>query len=311
MPSPPASKFNWNWVDASQLNDHDGVISINRDTFANYFRTQLASSAARCCILPAVRVWLSDPFTSTVNYSWSLAGDQLPTVTIPPAGNTVLRFDYSAASEDAAGLNDDMGKFRLQNTYSLTVDFVGTTIVITQHLVRYMYVRTLQTSGDGNLIDKTIVDTYSLGIDASGQLVPELDSVPTDRSNSPSVNAALNFFTNFNDISNAVRDKVRDFAGSRLQDMPIATLQDYVFPGGRTFIYKSVGFSDHQDLVAFISYADPREPASAVAGKPHAMATVPSRPQTVVAVAPKQRPHSLRMFATPKELNGTELNGKA
>lgn len=62
-----------------------------------------------------------------------------------------------------------------------------------------------------------------------------LKSVPTDTSNSPSVNAALNFFTNFNGISNAVRNQVRDFAGIRLQIMPIATIQDSV--SGREDVY--------------------------------------------------------------------------
>ncbi|MCJ1243951.1 hypothetical protein MMC30_001148 [Trapelia coarctata] len=275
---PPAVRFNWNWVDASQLNDHDGTIAINRATFANYFRNQLAFQVSRSCILPHVRVYLSDPFTSTVNYSWTLTAGQTPTVTLPPTGKTVLRFDYTAESADEAGLNADMGKFRLKTTYGLTVDFVGKTIVVTQHLVVYMYIRSLQTDGEGNLVDKTITDTYTLGIDASGTLVPSLLSNTTDNSNSPSVNAALNFFTRFNDISNSVKDTVQAFAGSKLQDMPIATVQNYVFPGGKTFLFKNVGFSDYGDLVSFISYADPT--GKAVPSVP----SVPSVPHTTVSV---------------------------
>jgi hypothetical protein len=248
------------------LNDHDGTIAINRNTFANYFRNQLAPYVTRNCILPSVRVWLSGTLDSTTNYSWQLSAGQAPTVTTPPTGKTVLRFDYTATSLDDAGLNGDIGALRLTDTYSLTVDFVGNTVVVTQHQVVYMYVRTLQTSGDGNLVDKQIVDTYTIGVDDKGQLVASLNSVPTDHSNSPTVNAALNFFTNFNDISNDVKNSVQAFAGSQLQDMPISTIQNYVFPGGKTFIFKSVGFSDYQDLVSYISYADPTGPAAVSMG---------------------------------------------
>jgi hypothetical protein len=53
---PPSATFPWNWVDASRLNNYDGVISINRDTLANYFRNQLASYVPKYCILPSFRL---------------------------------------------------------------------------------------------------------------------------------------------------------------------------------------------------------------------------------------------------------------
>ena len=272
---PPPVKFSWNWVDASQVTDHDGIISINRNTFANYFQSQLMDPARKCCILPSVRVYLTDPFNSTVNYSWSLAAGQEPKVNSPATGKTVLALSYdSGERRDTAGAGGDMGEMMLRNTYNITVDFSGTTIVVTQHLVCYMYVRVFQTGGSGNLVDKTITDTYDISINASGQLGTTQKSVPKDSSYSPSVDGALNFFTNFNDISNSVRDKIREFTASRLQDMPISAVQNYVFPGGKTFLYKNVGFSDYQDLVAMISYKD---------SSGHA--TVAPREQTVVAVA--------------------------
>jgi hypothetical protein len=157
-----------------------------------------------------------------------------------------------------------MGSLQLNDNYTLTIDFVGN-IIVTQHQVVYMRVSSLGTVGDGNLVDKTIVDTYTLGIDANGQLIASLVSVPTDHSNLPSVNAALNFFTDFNTISTAVTDSVKNFVGTKLQDMPINTVQNLVFPGGKTFIFSGVGFSNYQDLVSFIRYADPTGPATSMA----------------------------------------------
>lgn len=108
-----------------------------------------------------------------------------------------------------------------------------------------------------NLIDKKIVDTYTLGIDANGPLVASLASVPTDNSNSPSVNAGLNFFTDFNTMSTAVTTSVKNFVSTQLKDIPINIVKNYVFPGGKAFIFGGVGFSQYQDLVTFTRYADP------------------------------------------------------
>lgn len=33
----------------------------------------------------------------------------------------------------------------------------------------------------------------------------------------------------------------------------------WVFPGGKTFAFKDVYFSDHQDLVAHVTYVDPEQ----------------------------------------------------
>jgi hypothetical protein len=47
----------WNWVDASRLNNYNCVITINRNTLANYFCNQLASYyvPSKYCILPSFR----------------------------------------------------------------------------------------------------------------------------------------------------------------------------------------------------------------------------------------------------------------
>jgi len=42
-----------------------------------------------------------------------------------------------------------------------------------------------------------------------------------------------------------------------MKDIPINVFQDFIFPGGQTFIFKDVRFSSHQDLISHITYADP------------------------------------------------------
>jgi len=250
------SNFSWNWVpDAVAQQDHDGVASINRNTLANYFRTMLTPYVQQNCLLTWTHVWLSGFLDGVVNYSWKLTQGQTPTVTTPATGATVLSYAYSSESSDEAGLNGDMGSLKLKNDYTLTVAFTGKTIVITQHQVIYVHASVLATRDGGNVVDKTITDTYNLNVDESGRLVAKLSPVVHDASVDPRANGFLNFFADVNSLLADVEEYAQYFKGTEL-DIPINVIQDFVFPGGKTFVFKNVGFSDYQDLVSFISYAD-------------------------------------------------------
>ncbi len=115
--------------------------------------------------------------------------------------------------------------------------------------------RSLQTSAGGNVVDRTLTDTYTLAVDSNGQLTATEQSAPlVDNSQNPSTNDFLNFFTDLNDIISDVENWVRGFTSTSLEDMPLSVVQDYVFPGGKTFAYKSVGFSDYGVLASHITY---------------------------------------------------------
>lgn len=146
---------------------------------------------------------------------------------------------------------------KLSSRFTMTISFLGEAIVIEQHLVVYVYIRSLQTGEGGNLVDRTLTDTYALAVDQSGRLVTRLTSKSCDDSQKPGTNDFLNFFTGLNDLIDKVAEWTRNFTNTRLTDIPVAVVQNFVFPGGRTFVFKSGRFSDNQDLVAHIAYADP------------------------------------------------------
>lgn len=252
---PPAVSFNWNWLDTTQMSDHDGVMAINRNTLANYFKINLAPMVPPNCILVNVDVSLDS--ASEPHYNWTLTGGQKPNISQPLTGQTVLSFSYSSGSQDDAGLDGDIGAMDIRPSYVMNVDFVGNTVVITQHIVIYVYVRHLQTSGSANMVDKQIVDTFTIGVDAQGRLTTTKTSKLTDNSSTPSVNPVLDFFTNVNQLFDDVSNHVSGFQGSQLTDPPVSIVQDFVFPGGNTFTYKNAAFSDFQDLVSYITYTDP------------------------------------------------------
>jgi len=259
QPHPPVP-FNWNWVDSA--GDCDGALAINRNTFANYFQGQLAAQVSANCYAPYCHVWLSGIFDQNVHFEWNMTGGQTPTVTTPASGQTVLQFHYSNYAEDQAGLNGDMGHLTLAPTYDMSVDFVGNTIVVTQHLVVYMYVSCMATSGSGNVIDKQIIDTFTLEIGSDGQLTTSWQPQPPaqviiDNSENPSVNPFLNFFVNITQLIADIDGWLQSLAAANLGDPPLSVVQNFVFPGGNTFTFKDVGFSDNQDLASRITYVDP------------------------------------------------------
>jgi len=144
----------------------------------------------------------------------------------------------------------------LSTTYSATVTFSGSTIVITQQLVVFVSVRTLLTSESWNAIDKTITDTYTLAVTETGTLTSSVSTASTDHSDpTPTTNAFVNAFTEINQLSSNIAAWLQSFVATSFRTLPIDVAQIFVFPGGNTFAFKDVVFSQNQDLVSHISYA--------------------------------------------------------
>lgn len=255
---PQPVSFNWNWIDQEQAGLYDGVIAVNRNTLASYFEQQLKGLVPRNCFLPWVRVWLSD-WDTKCNWGWNMIPGQSPDVAYPATGDTVLTFSYEHPQVyDSAGLDGDMGSGGLATQYSLSVRFVGNTIIIVQHLVINIYVSSLSDGHGGNVVDKTITDTYTIAVNQQGALtVSDPASAVLDNSDPPSTNGFLSFFNGLNDIINDVNNWITNYTATSLTDIPASHLRNFIFPGGKVFTYTDVGFSANQDLVSHITYVDP------------------------------------------------------
>ncbi|WP_292993125.1 hypothetical protein [Nitrosomonas sp.] len=256
----PAVPFTWNWVEQSEESSFDGVISINRNTFAKYFEDQLTSYVSQNCFAAWVRVSISGFFDQNIHYYWSMTANQTPTITTPATGATVLNYSYSSTAEDDAGAGGDMGEMKLSTTYTASVTFTGATIVVSQQLLVYAHVQRYQSGEGWNAINKTITDTYTLAMDGKGGLTAGLVSVPVDNSEpTPSTNWFIKQFTGLNELVNDVASWASGFDETSFQSMPLNVAQQFIFPGGKTFTFKDVSFSDSQDLVSHISYVQPNQ----------------------------------------------------
>ena len=270
LPALTEASFGWNWIEPAEVSQYDGVAALNRNTFANYLanasfsvngnssgKETLLEYVQQNCIATSVQVSLNS--LSQPVYQFGLAPGQSPAVSFPASGSTILSYAYSSGTaSDEAGMDGDIGQMKLSSTFNMNVTVQDSQIVVWQHLVIYAYIQHLQTGAGGNVVDKQLTDTYTIGVDDSGKLVITLQSSsPVDRSKTPGVNGFLNFFTDVNGLASSVAQQAQKFATTRLADIPVSIVQNFVFPSGKVFVYADACFSDSQDLVSHITYADP------------------------------------------------------
>jgi hypothetical protein len=249
---PPAVPFTWNWVEPGQQRDFDGVVAINRKTFAQFLRNQMANYVSSNCYAPSVTITM-DGLTSL--WYRSLTPGQQPTVTLPESGSTVLTFSYMGETFDQAGLNGAVGQCRIKSGFTLNVRFEGGKVLIDQHLTVWVRARSLATEKEGNVVNRTISDEITLSVGADGRLqVGTPVSTTTNKPDDLHVDGFLNFWTQLNNVTDFIKNYAYDITAQRLTSLPIGLVQDFVFPGGRTFAFKDVAFSEYQDLVAHITY---------------------------------------------------------
>ncbi|KAF5664608.1 hypothetical protein FCIRC_10762 [Fusarium circinatum] len=166
------------------------------------------------------------------------------------AGETVLSYSYSDQNHDGAGINDNMGSLTIGTNYNMNIQFTNTngsaSVVITQHLVINYDTKMHLTRSSGNAVDKTIVDTYALTVDESGNLSVSMDPVITDNSTAPEGDFQ-DFFTGSNGFIRALRSGGDALRGTSVLNIPLS------FPNGQTSTLSRVQFSDNQDLVASLA----------------------------------------------------------
>lgn len=272
LPATAAAGFGWDWIDADEAAQSDGVAALNRTTFAQYLNSaQLANGSTLydyvCsnCYLPWVQVTYEGGIELEVDYAWQLTSGQAPTVTYPTAATSIgiidpiiLSYSYSADASDQAGLDGDAGKMELTPSFTLTVMAQGTQLTVVQHLVVYCYVRYLATPASGNIVDIQITDTYTIGVSGNGQITASgPTSVTVNNSQTPGANGFLNFWANVDDLASSAASWAQSITASNLTDVPVSFIENFVFPGGSTFSFKDASFSEYQDLVAHITYDDP------------------------------------------------------
>lgn len=258
---PAANQLTWNWFDtAAEAAQYSGVVAVNRRAIAGYFAAQLTPYAHQNCLQPTVTCTTDSD--GKMDYDMSIALVTPPPPSYPASGTGILSFAYTSTDSSSNSGTKwppvlTYHSFEMRSSYTLDVSCADTTITVVQHLIVHAQICYMDTCESGNFVDKTITDTYTLAVGQSGNVVITLSQgTPVDNSDKPDANWLVDLFTNINDLVNWVAANVK-FASTDLTDLPLNSMQQFVFPGGNTFAYGDVAFSDTQDLVSHVSYTNP------------------------------------------------------
>ncbi|KAF4438165.1 hypothetical protein FACUT_5030 [Fusarium acutatum] len=234
-------------------NNQNGALAISRDNLRDFYAQSLQNYLPSVCFLVEAHCEVYQMMNCAMSAAIRPGGQ--PNLS-EVAGETVLSYSYSNQSHDGAGFNDQIGSLTIGTNYNMDIQFTNAngaaTIVITQHLVINYYTKMLQTEGSGNAVDKTIVDTYTLTVDENGILSAAADPVITDNSTAPD-DSMFNSFTGSDGFIRELRGQGDTLQPTSALNIPLSDKATYSFPGGQTSIFKSVQFSDNQDLVASVA----------------------------------------------------------
>ena len=290
---PGATSFTWNWVDpdAQDLAQSSGVISIKRNTIAQYLVDQMLPYMRLNCIQPWTKVEATD-VVGGITFSWNFFPGQEPTVTYTDSGPAVASVSYSnearASDSDAA----TYGELNITSSYTCDIVFgsfdnsvsppryiAGNKFTISQNLKVSVYTQWSHTGASADVVNKTLTDEYVISVDDHGSLSTTPIGVHTsaDNSNLGDRSAFVDFWTGVNDMLSDVSSQSKDFLSANITAIPFNETQNFVFPGAQVFSYATATFSDFQDLVSLITYVNPTDNQF----KPMAMAA------TALALAPQ------------------------
>jgi hypothetical protein len=263
-PLPAPKTFAWNWVEPAQAGQFDGVCVINRKDFVEHLRQQLQPYFERNCWLPdpiLIEVYLASYLErfGIVPAAHDWKGKVPPELkvrnefTAPATGPVVLiwNFDASREYDYLSGTSWMLGDC----SFSLQVSVEGNSVTIKQHAVVYCkLVMVTFDRHDWNLVDLAITDTYTLATEHDGKLSVNHTATTTDNSSKIGSDfAAPRLKGQFENAQNLAKAAVL----SQLVNFPLGQMNEVIFPGNKAFLFKEIAFSEHQDLVAHITYANP------------------------------------------------------
>lgn len=261
-PLPGVAQFGWNWVDPKNIGNQSGILAVNRNALARFYAAKLMPNVRKSCIKVATTVKvltdIGDVLTGKVSYKAKLSAGQDPQVTYRESGPEVVELSYEGSDSAKDKYGATAGELRIKTPYSCKVSFENDTIKIVQNLKVSCYVRWDNTDNEANIFDTTMTDTYTLSVNQNGQIESTHKSSTADNSKEGDRNAFVNLFTGINELLNSLKKQIGKFAATQINDVPCATIRDFVFPGGAVFAFKSVRFSEYQDLLTDITYGDPK-----------------------------------------------------
>ncbi|KAJ4309365.1 hypothetical protein N0V94_008967 [Neodidymelliopsis sp. IMI 364377] len=255
---PPAVNFTWDWMSAEDAKQAHGVIAINRDTFRQYVLDKVFAQAKRQCFIPRARCWLDGLeiyWTCSPDYGAVVDSDIQVTKFDRNSEGKLFNLHFNKKVDDEAGLGGGMGAISLEITYDCVAFAKGNKLTFNSSYVVHLFVRNAQNRNGADIVNKTYNDDIELVVDKDGKMKTRRISSPKDQSATDRVGGFWDWWAPVNDVFNTL--STISYVGTDFEGVYVAELGHFVFPGGQTFAFKGFHFSDNQDLLCSITYADP------------------------------------------------------
>jgi hypothetical protein len=270
-PLPTASQFPWNWITPSEVADYHGVISTNAQTYAKWLSGVISPSLTKACNRVSCSCSCNAiGCTYSLEFSRETDAQSYTVLATPEAGSDgfakILTFSYSNSCSSNGG-TEGLIWGNISSTYTTDSDVYvyQNQIKVVTTITAHIHVNVEGGVTSGNFAKYTTTDLFTLSIDSSGKIVSTYTSDLVDESDNIDYNVWAEIVS-MGTVENVI-DGEKEFAQACVTQFlsdyntVLATKmngpQAWIFPGGETFMFKDVGFSDHQDLISHITYLQP------------------------------------------------------
>lgn len=264
---PAAVPFGWNWIESSEHGDYHGTMSIKKSVFASYINNLLSPELRSICIIPHCSVHCN--FVK-VEFGWGFKHETSPQnyQLVNDGTSKVLTFSYVQKSHDSDTFVPNWGNMSFDYSLQSDVYFEGNKIRMVTTSTAYLHVN----GGwgiivEGNVAKYVIESSYIISNDANGNLmVTSVPSAPQDKSDSldPGIWAKIASLGFVDDLVSSMKSSIKSWLTGFLSGHEGRILSmlngsnSWVFPGGKTFAFKDVAFSNACDLVTHVTYVEPK-----------------------------------------------------
>ena len=259
-------EFAWNWVDQSDVGDFSGAMAVSRTRFAEHLGRLLSGTLQPLCYTADAYFSIKDLGLSAkagINFSPSTSP---PTSKVSPTGSEILTLSFESHDRDSDKVGLQSGS--LDATYNLDAD-----VSLSEREISFHARAALEFDLDwdlgkgdskGTAGGSEMTATFVVSVGPGGALSVKLKEEPkiteVPKSVSEGAFASVDHVTDFvNALNEGIKELTAGMAqlGTDIEKMLNSSGNKWIFPGGRTFLFKNAAFSNSQDLVVHIIYADP------------------------------------------------------
>jgi hypothetical protein len=260
--------FPWNWVKKDELNSYHGAMAVRREVFADYLINAISPYLCYISITPTTTY---RQYAAGFKWSASYSLAQTPNKRfdyVSQPGSKVANYSFSASSHhsDKSGLIS--GHYNLDSSAGSSISISGNEITITTNAG-------MNIDFDNGDLGTASVEGYVGGYESTAIFVVSVDASGkvnvADKSGYPKQTVkpshlSSGFMSGIDGVDGLTDSLTSNYAGmTNFMKNFAGAVENYlnnagtkwIFPGGQTLLFKDAAFSENQDFVTHVTYADP------------------------------------------------------